>query len=920
MIDIRNYGNSDKKSNGFLKIAVIAVVIFLAALLLGRFFSELFNYIEVKEIGAKYLEVYFKNLTTEIVIQCIWLVFIFLITSLSLLFLRMNLKDLSLGAGIFTQKKIIFLFGAVAALVFSSAISSNMYEKYLMFLSGGEFSLADPVFGKIIGYYVFKRPFLLTLFNSVYNVWFILTVFIFIMYFVFICVLGGYKGRDLIKFKASSIHIAVNIAILLVLKAVSYKFKAEDILFGEFGGELAGAGYTDINIWLNYYRIMPFVLTLITVLTVFFLIKEKYKKALRTFLFYPGIWVLTAIIAVVFQRIYVAPSEVVRESENINNNIVYTKAAYNIDDINEIEYSVENNLTPEDIEEYKSTFESVRILDLESNLTVLNQIQGIRNYYKFNETDIIPFEINGEKTAVAITPREITKENLSDTADTYINRKLRYTHGFGVTINPINKVSSQGQPEFLVKDIPPKTAEGIPEIKQPRIYFGELTNDYVIVGSSKYKELDYSEGQEDVEFTYDGDAGINLSFINRMLFSAKYGDFRLLVSDMFTKDSKILINRNITERLMKAAPFLRYDTDPYIIIDSEGRLKWIVDAYTSTSEFPYAQKTGNDNYIRNSVKAVVDAYDGTVQFYISDKEDPIVLAYDKMYPNFFEKEELPEDIKQYLKYPEYLFKIQSEVYAKYHIDNPTSFYNKNDLWVVANEKYGSASEERPVAPYYNSMMLEGEEDEELLLTIPYTLANKDNMVSWLAVRNEWDNYGQLYVYKFPKDINVYGPMQIENRINSDTDISSELNIWSQGGSKVIRGNILVVPVKNSIIYIEPLYMTSNNESTLPELKKVIAAYDEKIVMRDNLSEALYALFGENPPENLEENTEVLPQTGTQTSDSGTVIYEDAVKAVIDSFSNVKKASQEGNWENFGIYMSQLEGAVGELEKNTAVPE
>ena len=331
---------------------------------------------------------------------------------------------------------------------------------------------------------------------------------------------------------------------------------------------------------------------------------------------------------------------------------------------------------------------------------------------------------------------------------------MRYTHGFGLTINPINVVSPHGQPEFLIKDIPPKSIDGIKKITQPRIYFGEITNDYVIVGSNKYKELDYSEGQDDVEFTYDGAVGVNLSFMNRVLFAAKYGDFRLLVSDMFTKDSKILINRNITERLQKVAPFLRYDSDPYIIIDGDGRLKWIVDAYTETSEYPYSQRVGWQNYIRNSVKAVVDAYDGDVKLYISDKDDPIIMAYNKMYPNLFEKDELPEDIKEHIKFPEYLFKIQSEIYAKYHIDNPTAFYNKNDMWVVANEKYGSANEERSVLPYYNRMKLEGEDNDELLLTIPYTLANKDNMVSWLAVRNDWKHYGKLYVYKFPKDMNV----------------------------------------------------------------------------------------------------------------------------------------------------------------------
>lgn len=909
MIDVRKYKDNEKPSNIFLKWMLIAGGIFILCSIIGRIFSEFFNYIEVREIGEKFVDIFLKNLMYEVLIEVSVFIFLFSTLSLSLLVLRKNLKELSLNSGIFSQKKFLFVFCFIAALLFSSAISENMYEKLLLFINGGEFSNVDPIFGKNIGYYVFKRPFLILVWSAVYDICFIQMIFIYVMYFVFACVVGGHKIRDIIRFKNIGKHAFFYVFLILILKVISYIFKAEDLLFGSFG-ELNGAGSTDINIWLNYYHIAPFVLMLVILFCLYFLRKEKYTIAFRTFLFYPAVWVLTFAISIAFQYVFVSPNEVVRESKYINNNIVYTKEAYNINNIKEVEFNVENNLTSDDLVNYKNTLDNVRILDLESNLTVLNQIQGIRNYYKFNETDIIPFVVNKEKTAVAITAREITKENLSDTADTYINRKLRYTHGFGVAVNPINTVSSHGQPEFLVKDIPPKSVEGFEKITQPRIYFGELTNDYVIVGSNKYKELDYSEGQEDIEFTYDGRAGINLSVFNRAMFAAKYGDFRLLVSDMFTKDSKILINRNIIERLKKAIPFLKYDSDPYIIIDGEGRLKWIVDAYTETSYYPYSQSIGHKNYIRNSVKAVIDAYDGDIKLYISDEEDPIINAYNSMYPGVFEIEELPEDIKEHIKYPEYLFKVQSEVYAKYHINNPTAFYNKNDLWVVANEKYGSANEERTVTPYYNLMRLNGEVNDELLLTIPYTLANKDNMVSWLAVRNDWDRYGELYVYKFQKDINIYGPMQIENRINSDTEISSALTLWSQGGSKVIRGNILIVPVKNSIIYIEPLYMTSNNQSTLPELKQVIVAYDEKIVMKNNLSDALYALFGEIAP-SPSDVVEVLPEEEIVI---GEVTYEEAVKAVIDSFSSVKESSANGDWEKFGIYMNELEKAVDELKK------
>ncbi len=511
------------------------------------------------------------------------------------------------------------------------------------------------------------------------------------------------------------------------------------------------------------------------------------------------------------------------------------------------------------------------------------------------------------KTAVAITPREITKENLSDSADTYINRTLRYTHGFGVAMNVINRVSAQGQPEFLIKDIPPKSAEGIQRIKQPRIYYGELTNDYVVVGNEKYKELDYSEGQEDIEFSYDGSGGLRLGFFNRLMFAAKYGDIRLLISDLVSDDSRILINRNIVERLKIAAPFLNYDPDPYMVIDDDGSLKWIVDAYTTTSDYPYSQSYGEFNYIRNSIKAVVDAYNGDVTFYIVDKNDPIAMSYNSMYPDLFSKNDMPAGLKKYMKYPEYMFKVQSTVYGKYHISDPTVFYNKNDNWVVAKEKYGSTSEAKDIAPYYSMMKLENEDSEEMLLTIPYTLANKDNMVAWLAVRNEWDNYGRLQVYKFPKDINVYGPMQVENRINSDMEISKELNLWSQGGSKVIRGNMIVVPIKNSIMYVEPIYITSSNQSALPELKQVVVAYNEKIVMKSTLSDAIYALFGEKAPQ--------VPTVNDEFTEENEISYDDAAKRVVEEFKKVKDATSQNDWSGFGEAMKSLEQSVAELEES-----
>lgn len=909
MVDIRKDFSEKKGSGKFLKIAcVVACALFLFIVLFG-FFSEYINYLEIKEIGEGYTGIFFKNIATKSVLQAVWLIFIFVTVFFSLLFFRMNLSTAAVDAGFFSKKRNIFIFSIFVAFVFSSALGEGIYEKYLAFANRADFGTQDPIFKKDIGYYVFSRPFYVSVVSALYNIWIILSVFVLLLYTMFMTAFSHYKTKDVFTVKSSGIHNVFNLAVLLVLKCFMYKFMGEELLYGEFGG-LSGAGCTDLSVWLAYYRFMPFVLVLISALILYFFSKGRYKRVLISIAVIPAVWGCAALSAFLYQTVIISPNEVVKESKNITNNICATKAAYGLEDITEVDFDVKNDLKAEDIKQHSEALESVRIIDLESNLSVLNQIQGIRNYYKFNETDIIPYNINGKKTAVAVTAREITKENLSDTSDTYINKKLRYTHGFGVVMNPINRVSPQGQPEFYVKDIPPKSAAGIKKITQPRIYYGELTDDYVMVGSEKYKELDYSEGQEDIEFTYEGKGGIKLSFFNRALFAAKYADFRLLVSDMFTAESKILINRNITERAKKIAPFFEYDSDPYIVITEGGGLKWIIDAYTKTNLYPYSQSTGDLNYIRNAAKVVVDAYDGTVKFYRFDLSDPVSAVYDKMYPGLFEKEELPKDIKSMVKYPEYLFGIRAEIYARYHVDNPAAFYNKNDLWVIAGETYGTANEVRSVAPYYNSMKLDGNDEEELVLTVPYTLSNKDNMVSWLAVRGEYENYGQLYIYKFPKDINVYGPMQIENRINSDTEISSALTLWSQGGSKVIRGNILVVPVKNSIIYVEPLYITSNSKESLPELKQVIVAYNEKIVMKSTFQEALYALFGKNAPK--EESGTFL----TENNDS--LSYDEAAKAVVESYKKMKDASQKGSWYETGEFMAELEEAVKKLEEEIDV--
>ncbi len=907
MIDAKGFGkdmgNSDSRISKKVLWIIIAAICVFAVWNTAKIF---FEYIEIREIGENYTSVFVKNLVARTAVQLASFIALFLLVFVSVLFVRRNLAVLKIGRAMFEKLGISVLLCIVVTIILSGIVSESLWEKLLMFSGSQWFGKTDPVFGKDIGYYIFRRPFLEAVTQAAFGAWLFVTAFILAIYWFLGTAFGGYQAKELFGFKRIAGHNIVNIVILLAINCFTYIFKAESILYGNFG-ELQGAGYTAKTIWLNFYRFAPILIIILCVLFIFFALKGRKKAAIRTVLVYPMALVVAAVLSFGVQSILVSPNEVIKESENIKSNIEFTQAAYALDEISEVVFDVKDDLTAEDLTGHSEVTENIRILDLTANLTVLNQIQGIRNYYKFNETDIVPYEINGRKTAVAITPREITKENLSDSADTYINRTLRYTHGFGVAMNAINEVSSQGQPEFLIKDIPPKSAEGVQQIKQPRIYYGEITDDYVVVGNEKYKELDYSEDQEDIEFSYDGNGGVKLSPLNRLIFAVKYGDIRLLISDLVSSNSRILINRNILERLRKVAPFFDYDSDPYMVIDKDGGLKWIVDAYTKSNRYPYSQSRDDFNYIRNSIKAVIDAYSGEVKIYITDKSDPIANAYAAIYPKLFEKAEFPEDLKQHIKYPEYMFNIQAGIYEKYHISNPTVFYNKNDMWAIAKERYGTSNEERDISPYYNMTKLSGEPEAELLLTIPYTIANKDNMVAWLAVRNEWNNYGKLQIYKFPKDVNIYGPMQVENRINSDMQISKELNLWSQGGSQVIRGNMIVVPIENSILYVEPIYIASSNKKTLPELKQVVVAYDEKIVMKSTLQDALYALFGEKAPATSAEFVEE-----SEENNNG-LTYDEVARLVIQQFENVKAASSTNNWNEFGESMNALEKSINELK-------
>ncbi len=906
------------------KVAKRMLIFFLAAvLLLGAAvaINIYFTYIQYREIGENFTQVFVTNLNTKLIVQGFSFLLVFAVFLVSLLFVRKNLLKVDDSFGFLRSNLLIFILTFLLSLVASSIMQSGLYESLLQFLHPTSIGQGDPIFNKDIGYYLFRRPFLMTLFDQLYALMVFIAVAVLITYIVLYAKLGILNLSELLKVRGVMVHNMVNVSALILIKAVSYTFLAEEILYSD-NGTVFGAGYTDITVWMNYYRMIPFLLLGIAILTLIFLHRGKYKWSIGTLLVYPVTYLAFLLFSFGLQTFYVKPEEVTREAPYLANHITLTRQAYGLHAIDAKEFDIQYDLDAAKLQNNQTTLSNIRIIDYPSTVKAINQLQGIRSYYTFNDIDIVKYDVGGKPTAIALAPREFNQAKEETTASNFINEKLRFTHGFGAVAIPVNQVTAEGQPAFYMKDIPPASISGFPEISQPRIYFGESAEDYVIVNSG-YKELDYSQGQEDAQFSYDGQAGIPMTWYHRLMFSVYHGDFQMLISSFIDEESKILINRNVLQRVQKVAPFLEVDNDPYMLIDGAGKLKWVVNCFTTSNEYPYSKPVSYNgqelNYIRDSAKAVVDAYDGTVQFYITDGEDPIVQTYQKIYPGFFEEEPLPEDIAAHLQYPEKLFKLQSGVFKQYHTTNTDTFYNRTDVWEYCQES--SWSEPRPVEPYYSLMPLFGEQ-EELILMIPYTLSNKDNLVAWLAVSCDSANYGKMVLYTFPKGENVYGTMQIANRIDNDPNISKEMTLWGQGGSTVTRGNMLVVPIEQSLLYVQPVYISSGKLSSIPELKRVIVAYGDKIVMEPTLADCMMKLFGYQLSPGVKGETstapgiEVPPEEGAQPTASAepTITPDKVNRQLVEAYDRMQEALHQSDWEAFGEAMEDLEKEIEKLRE------
>ena len=824
-----------------------------------------------------------------------------------------GMKSLVTAGALFTA----FLFAVAAA---------AQWGQYLLYFYRQPFGAEDPIFGIDLSFYLFELP----VYRSLHG-WFI-PLFIFALVGVALLYLtDSWRGlrRGVWQPSLSAAmrkHLAILVTIVTLLWALGYWLDIYELMYST-RGVAYGASYTDLN------AVLPalYAQLAVTILLAIAAAVNIFRPALRPLVIIGGLWLVVSIAMgliypSVLQRYVVEPNELSRERPYIQHNIEFTRLAFGLDKIDARSFGEVTELTNRDLLDNRATLQNVRLWDDRPLQQTYAQLQELRPYYEFSSIDIDRYDIEGETRQVMLAARELNKANLS--APSWVNQKLQFTHGYGVVMNPVDRVTPEGRPDFFLQDLPPQSSVDI-EVEQPEIYYGEKINDVVFVGSD-LEEFDYPVGTTNANSSYEGEGGVVLSnFIRRLAFAIRFGETNLMLSDYITPETRVLMHRQIRERVRQITPFLAFDNDPYLVV-ADGRLYWVLDGYTLSSTFPYSTPTEQGfNYIRNPVKAVVDAYNGTVTYYLIDDEDPLIQAYDRAFPDLFRPlEEIPEELVAHLRYPKDLFSVQTRQYLKYHMTDTQVFYNQEDLWDIPQEVFDTA--QQPIEPYYVIMSLPNEERTEFLLIQPYTPSEKDNMIAWLAARSDVPHYGKLVAYELPKQQLVFGPSQVEARVDQDPEISAQISLWNQRGSRVIRGNLIVIPMGSSFLYVEPLYLLAET-SELPELKRVIVASGDRIAMRETLEDALVALVQAGP--SVAEIVEEPPVSDVPVADEAltedgvpvetptpfgvqTPVVDATIQELIDAagehFEAAQQAQRDGDWATYGRELDALGEVLQQL--------
>jgi hypothetical protein len=779
--------------------------------------------------------------------------------------------------------------------------ATRAWDLVLQVINRTPFGTLDPVFSRDIGFYVFALPGLSAALGFLSS----LTVGCLVLLVPVYLVRGDISVRPtLFRIEPSAgMHLATVLAVQLLLTAVRLWVVDVPNLLYSSTGPLIGASYTDVMARLPALRLSAIVAAAAAALV---LAGGLRGRLVRYGIVAVGGYAVVVLLGrgvfpQVMQKFVVAPTELTRETPYLRSHIAATRLAWGLDSVEVRELAVDSSLTLADLRANAPTIENVRLWEREPLLQTFGQLQEIRTYYDFVSVDDDRYWIDGRYRQVLLSPRELNAASLP--TRTFINEHLTFTHGMGLTLSPVNQVTIEGLPVLFVKDLPPSSSVSL-RVTRPQVYYGELTDSYVFVGT-RQREFDSPSGEENVYAAYRGSGGVRVgSLWRRLLLAARFGSSNILFSQDIVAGSRVLYNRNIKVRVAKALPFLRFDRDPYLVIAADGTLQWILDAYTRSDRYPYAQRLADGtNYMRNSAKIVLDAYDGSLKAYVSAPDDPLIRTWARVFPGIFTPlDSMPADLRAHIRYPDDLYRIQAGLYTTYHMEAPEDFYHREDQWQIPT---GDAATGAVPFMRHIIMRLPEESAAEFVYMVPFTPRGKDNLAAWMVARNDGAEYGKLRVYRLSRQSLVFGPTQIKNRINQNTDISRQVSLWDQRGSQVIRGDLLVIPIEASLLYVQPLYLRAEG-GRIPELKRVVVAYQNQVVMSETLDGALAELFGglAGPRSQAAPSVAALP--------GGAPLGDAAIRAVVAEarrcYQGALQAQRAGDWARYGEEI----GRLGEL--------
>ncbi len=811
---------------------------------------------------------------------------------------------------------------AAFVLAFLTAISfSASWMTVLKGMNGVAVGTTDPLFGRDVSFYLFRLPLISAVLGTLITFTFLSLLAAGAMYWMRNDITLPPR-RASAKPRAAR-HVGGLLALLFVLLAVRHWIVGTSSLLYSTTGPLLGASYTDVHVALPGLNVTAVAALVAAAWVVAGIVREKLVWAgVGATVFYVVVSILArGIVPAAYQKLVVSPNELTREAPYLRNHIAATRKAWGLDSVTSRDLSGEVQLTMANIKANAATVDNVRLWERGLLQQTFSQLQEIRTYYDFVSVDDDRYTVDGRYRQVHIAARELNSESLP--TRTFINERLTFTHGMGVTMAPVNQVTDEGLPVLFIKDLPPVSTVSL-KLTRPQIYYGELTKEYVFVGT-KQKEFDYPAGDANIYTSYTGRGGVPIgSFIRRVLYAFQLGSLKILLSDDIRGNARILYRRTVMDRATTAMPFLDFDSDPYLIVTDAGQLKWILDAYTESDAYPYSQRTGaGTNYMRNSVKVVIDAYDGTVEAFIADPNDPVVRTYAQIFDGIFKPlSAMPADLRKHVRYPAELFRIQTLLHATYHMVQPETFYHREDQWQIPGG-FKQGTNENPFMRHI-VMKLPGEKDPEFIFMTPFTPRGKDNLAAWMVARMDGENYGKLSVYRFPKQSLVYGPKQIANRINQDTEISRQITLWDQRGSEVIRGELLVIPIEESLIYVQPIYLRAEG-GNIPELKRVVVAHENRVVMGETLEEGLNALFGSGAAAqtrtSVRDSTAALSVTeppviggGLAPVPAGTpsAAVSQLLREAQAHYDRAIAAQRAGNWTEYGREIEQLGATLRSL--------